>query len=152
VETGRVDVNATALPRAYFPKNVDPVITESESRSALETLDPSARSVVLTPPSRIEQDAGGDVEILRHDEQTYQIRYRAASPSLLTISQAWYPGWHASIASAELPVVRVDHALMGVIVPPGENKLDLYFRPRFFLAGIIFSSTGATWVSLAVIF
>jgi hypothetical protein len=64
---------------------------------------------VLTPHSEIRQDSA---TVTPSEEGTYRIRYRAASPSLLKLSVPWYPGWHAYTAGREMPVLRVDHALI----------------------------------------
>ncbi|HEY1341865.1 MAG TPA: hypothetical protein VGF59_30340, partial [Bryobacteraceae bacterium] len=40
LSTMAIDVNADVLPRAYFPRAIEDVSSEAESRRALETLDP----------------------------------------------------------------------------------------------------------------
>ena len=114
----------------YFPKTVSGVNGEGASRQALEKLDPNAGSVVLEPYASVRQDPGGTASIAAYDTQSYRVQYRAASPSLLKLSESWYPGWRAFIGANEIPVVRVDHALMGAVVPavpPGRDvQLDVH--------------------------
>jgi hypothetical protein len=142
VQENRIDPNPTMLPRAYFPKVLVDVSRSADSRRSLETLSPADRSVVLGPHSPIQQDAGATASILGHDEQSMRIRYRANSPSLLRLSVPWFPGWHAMIAEQEYPIVRVDHALMGVIVPAGEHDVDVGFRSNYFGVGLAISLAG----------
>ncbi len=120
------------LPRAYFPKAVADVSSLAESRQALETLDPAAQSVVLLPHSPVRQDPAATASVVSYDEQSYRIRYHAASPSLLKLSVAWYPGWRATLNGGELPVVRVDHALMGAVVPAGDGEVEFRFHSNYF--------------------
>ncbi len=142
IERQQVEPNPTVLPRAYFPKRVTDVRSEEESRHALETLDPAAGSVVLAPHPEIRQDAAAEASIVSHDERTYRIRYRAASPSLLRLSVTWFPGWRATADGRDCPVVRVDHALVGVIVPAGAHEAEVRFHSNYFGVGAALSAFG----------
>ena len=135
IQTLQLDVNEGVLSRAYFPHAVRDVADDRQSRAALATLDPAAVSTVLAPHPAIEQDPTADAVITKFDEQGYRIHYSAESPSLLKLSVPWYPGWQARIGRRSLPVLRVDHALMGVVVPAGEDDVEFAFRPYFFYAG-----------------
>jgi hypothetical protein len=141
--TGSLDSNPSVLPRAYFPKAVVDVSSLAESRQALEKLDPAAQSVVLLPHSPIRQDAAATASVISYDEQSYRIRYHAASPSLLKLSVTWYPGWRATLAGGELPVVRVDHALMGAVVPAGDDEVEFRFHSNYLAAGLAITLVAA---------
>jgi hypothetical protein len=139
VATGRIDENASVLARAYFPKAVVGVRNLAESRQALETLDPAVKSIVLWPHAPIRQDPDAAAQVVSYGEQWYRVHYHAVSPSLLKLSVAWYPGWHADLDGQPLPILRVDHALMGVIVPAGDNEVAFNFRSNRFGAGLAIS-------------
>jgi hypothetical protein len=94
---------------------------------------------VGTPPDglvgslvRLEPDPAATASVLERGEDSLTIHYRAAAPGLLRIAIAAYPGWHAAANGAELPVLTVDDALLGVVVPAGEADLQLWYAPRFF--------------------
>ena len=148
VTTGSLDTNSSVLPRAYFPKAVVDVNSLDESRQALETLDPTAQSVALLPHSPIRQDPAATASVVSHDEQSYRIRYHAASPSLLKLSVDWYPGWRAILNGGELPVVRVDHALMGAVVPAGDREVEFRFHSNYFLPGLAITLVAALGLGL----
>jgi hypothetical protein len=139
VATGRIDENASVLPRVYFPKAMVDVQSLAESRRALETLDPAASSVVLSPHPPIRQDPEAAALVVSFGEQWYRIHYHAVSQSLLRISAAWYPGWRVEVDGRPLPVIRVDHALIGVIVPPGDSEVALSFHSNRFGSGLAIS-------------
>jgi hypothetical protein len=142
LEARRIDENPSVLPRAYFPKSVREVVSPAESMSALATLDPATGSVVMAPHAPIQQDPNAEAQIVWHDEQGYRIRYRAASPSLLRLSVPWYPGWKATIGGREQEALRVDHALMGFIVPAGAGEVLIRFRLNRFGTGAALSLCG----------
>lgn len=143
VNTGRLDNNPTMLPRAYFPRSVLDLRNPSETRAALATLDSAGQAMVLAPHPPVQQDPNATATVTAHDEQSYHIRYRAASPSLLKLSVPWFPGWHAVLNGGELPVVRVDHAFMGVVVPAGEGEVKFRFRSNYFAIGAAISLAAA---------
>jgi len=78
-----------------------------------EKLDPAAGSIVLGAHPAIEQDPRASVLVVASDEESYRLHYQAESPSLLKLSVAWYPGWEGVSSGGDLPVLRVDHALVG---------------------------------------
>ena len=139
LRTGAVDTNPAVLPRAYFPKTISDVAGEGASKRALETLDPAAGSVALEPHPPVRQDPAAIASMVAYDEQSYRVRYQAASPSLLKLSEAWYPGWRAFLGDREIPVLRVDHALMGAVVPAGSGEIRFEFRSNYFRCGLAIS-------------
>jgi hypothetical protein len=133
--TGTIEANESVLPRAYFPRRVVAVTDERQSRNALFDLQPVEQSTARIPDFALQQDPAAEAYILRNDEQSYLIHYRSRRPSLMKLSVAWYPGWQASLDGKDLPVIRVDHALMGVVVPPGDGLVDFRFVSRYFPTG-----------------
>ncbi len=135
--------NPSALPRAYFPKSIGDVKDAPEASLALTTLDPHVRSIALAPHEPIQQDPQATAAILSYDERSYRIRYRAASPSLLRLSVPYYPGWRATLGGRRLPIVRVDLALMGVVVPAGGGEVEFDFHSKSFWVGAAITFAGA---------
>lgn len=68
-------------------------------------------------------------------------------PAVLVVSQAWSPGWSASVDGDHAPVVLVDGIVQGVPVGPGSHEVALRYRPPGLRAGVAVS--GATVVALA---
>jgi hypothetical protein len=143
VNSGTLEANPGVLPRAYFPKAVRDVASEAESKQAIETLDPHAESITLAPHPAIQQDPSASATVVAHTEGSYRIQYRAASPSLLKLTESWFPGWHATVGGTELPVVRVDHAFMGTVVPAGAGEAIFEYRPNRFRVGAAISALAA---------
>jgi uncharacterized membrane protein YfhO len=58
----------------------------------------------------------------------------------MRIAIPWFPGWHAATPDGiELPVVAVDGAFIGVIVPAGQGELRLSYTSRWFVPGAVIS-------------
>ena len=70
-------------------------------------------------------------------------------PRILAYLDAWYPGWHAYVDDAEVPLLRADDGFKAVEVPIGTHHVAFVFRPVRIYAGIAVSL--ATLFTLAVL-
>ncbi|GAB4567457.1 MAG: hypothetical protein Kow0047_19630 [Anaerolineae bacterium] len=72
-------------------------------------------------------------------------------PGYLVISQPWYPGWEARLASGEeVPILRANYAFMAIPLPAGTHQVILRYIPMIWWAGLIASA--ATILVLVVWF
>jgi hypothetical protein len=140
LERGAVEEFDGALPRVNFPRQLRFVATAGESAGLLGTLNPSAEAIVEARRDDLSAAPDATSSVTSHDSGSYTIRYNSPSESLLRVAVPYYPGWKASLASGEsCPIVPVDHALMGVIVPAGEHELRLVFHSNWFATGAVLS-------------
>ena len=142
--------NPSVLPRVYFPKSIVDVRDEREATRALATIDPHLQSVATGPHSPIQQDPAATATVLAYDGESYRVRYRAASASLLRFSVPGFPGWHAVVDGKQLAVVPVDLALMGVVVPAGDHELRFFYRSSSFRLGAAITLAGLLLCALLV--
>jgi len=149
-DSAGVASNPSVLPRVYFPKSIMDVGNRAEALRAIQTLDPRLQSVALLPHSPIRQDPAATATVLSYDEKSYRIRYHAASPALLRLSVPYYPGWRATVDGQQLPIVHIDLALMGVVVPAGDRELRFSFRSDSFGIGVAITLAGLVLCSLLV--
>lgn len=108
--------------------------------------NPSAAPRVTFPHK---EDPAASVAVVAHDEHSYRVHYRAAVPSLLRLSVAWFPGWRATVDGQPLQVVAEDTALIGVTVPAGEKDVEFRFRSNYFQLGAWLSVIGLATAALA---
>ena len=59
----------------------------------------------------------------------------AAKPAYLLIGENWYPDWHATVDGKPAPVLRADHALLSVVLPPGAREVTLRFASAAYARG-----------------
>ena len=81
----------------------------------------------------------GRAEVVRAEGG--RIDVRGEGPGLLVVAQSWDPGWSASLDGAAAPILRVDHAQLGIVLPAGPHRVALRYRTRGLLAG--------TWLAVA---
>lgn len=135
--------NEGVLRRAYFAPNVVGVASLDESRLRLPSLDPARDALVQSPFPGVKQDHEARVLAITVTEQGVRVKYAAASPSLLKVTNAYYPGWQASVTGQPIEVLRVDHALLGAVVPAGEHEVVFAFETKHFAAGAAASGFAA---------
>jgi hypothetical protein len=135
--TGRFDANPAALPRVSAPSAVVAAHSRDEAFGKLAALDAATNAIVEGPsvPS-------GPVRttIRGYTESEYRIDYQAPGVALLRIAVPYFPGWHALVDGRVLPVIPLDLALSGVVVPAGNHQLVFRYQPTWFRTGAIISA------------
>ncbi|MBL8840346.1 MAG: hypothetical protein JNL90_02330 [Planctomycetes bacterium] len=96
--------------------------------------------------------AAGEASVQLVEESSNGLRFRVRGDGgLLVQSDCWYPGWVARIDGVLTPLLRVDHALRGVTVPPGEHDVQFLYVPRRLLLGIYLLPGAAALLVLAAV-
>lgn len=83
----------------------------------------------------------GRVGASQWDWNRVEVGIDADRPALLVVSQAWSPGWKATVDGRSAPVVRANGLVQGVPVGPGKHRVVL----RYSAPGLV---QGA-WLTLA---
>jgi len=115
--------------------------------------DPAQVALYEEDALRDWQSAGGATAghaiVSRLDQRRYLVNTDAAC--LLVISEVYYPWWHATVDARVSPPVRVNYAMVGVRVPPGEHVIRLSMRPvSVWLGGAISGAGVLFWFGLLV--
>jgi len=138
--------NEAPLPPAFLV----PEVTVRDDAQALEYLrgprwQPARTAVVAPGP---EARALGDpaasttndaVRILERAPERWRLQTEAAGERLLVLTQAFFPGWRATLDGQPVPLVRADYLFQGVYVPPGAHTVELVFQPRSLAVGLLVS-------------
>ena len=65
------------------------------------------------------------------------------TPGLVVLADHWDKGWRANLNGNPVPILRVNHALRGVVVPAGAGTLEFQYAPASFAWGLRLSALGA---------
>lgn len=145
-EDVRIYENLQALPRAWLAHEAITLKPE-EILSAIKTsklpdgraFDSAQMALVEEPVSLSSQNtnaaATASAQITQLTEMTMEVQTTTQFPALLITSDTFYPGWHASLDGADVPLYRTDYALRGVRVPAGRHLVRFSFRPQSFYFG-----------------
>lgn len=134
VGTARLTGAAEAVALLASP-NFEPYVSAIVGDAALAALDgkPGQVAVTVYRPQYMALDA------------------RSEGRGLLVVSEVYYPGWRARVDGKEAPVYRVDHALRGVVLPPGEHRVELYYQPLSLFLGAIVTALTVVTVALCML-
>lgn len=137
---------ADALPRAY-------VVTEDTLVSApiqafgasIEPSFPLERRVALATPPNPRPRAGSRGRVVRAAYGTNVVRLRVETdgPSVLVLTDRYYPGWHATVDGSERPILRANGYFRAVAVPAGSHEVVFRFAPSSVRYG--------AWISAAAL-
>jgi hypothetical protein len=131
---------ADALPLVYVAHTPTAVPDSAAAVSALADLDPATATLVTGPLPDVGVDPSSSVALVARGEDALTFHYTSRTPVLVRIAIPTYPGWHATLDGRELPLVTVDAAFIGIVVPPGEGDVQLAYTPRLFTAGAVLSA------------
>lgn len=134
--------------RAWLVSNVKMAAGSESLINALNTpgFDPFSEAVLRdSPPARrfdFGPDGGGTVDVLSDYPGHLSLSVAADSPSLLVISEAYYPGWQVTVNGLRVDLVEADGFLQAAPVPAGSSRVDVDFKPPALLVGAIAAVLG----------
>jgi hypothetical protein len=154
------------LPPLPFPLRVEEVDARTRdvlypgnkprdfSRQAVvETSDPLPTEFVATTPGSPES-----CQITTYEPTRVVIEATLAQPGLVVLSDAWFPGWQATVRTSgatgtetttHMPILRTNRVFRGVWLPAGKHTLELRYRPASYVRGAAISSM--SWAGLVML-
>jgi hypothetical protein len=91
--------------------------------------------------------------ITHYDPQHVVIVAELTQPGLLVLSDAFFPGWNATVTtggrSQPAAIYRTNRVLRGVWLPAGQHTVEYRFQPSSFYRGSLVSALA--WSALAIV-
>ena len=138
--------------RAYLA--ADAIIlpdTWAGREAALESLREGDGDVIhgapTLPANKLTQP--GALRFTAYSDTDIRLTVEAPSDAWLILSDAWYPGWRASVNGAASPIYRANVMLRAIRVPGGESEVVMTFEPDMWRAALIMGVTAWTLWMLA---
>ncbi len=138
-----------AFGRAFFPLEAR-FSPDEEVFEALRTrgFDPG-KTALVSPradgtrlPSPRAAGSWAAARFLSDGAERAELSTSASAPSLLVLTRSWDPGWKARVDGLPVPVLRAQLALLAVVIPPGEHRLEIAYLPASFRVGLGLSVAG----------
>ena len=155
-------INRSVLPRARLVDKVlplsldaqkDAIFDSSFDHTSMVLLDPkdqgatpwlSSLAVQKTPAATTVGDSAttpvasspGEVSWTRQGTDAWTFHVKASKPSLLVLSEPWYPHWQATIDGREVPVLRANFALRAIPVEAGDHRIEMVYHSPWVRQGM----------------
>jgi hypothetical protein len=142
---GVVYNNSRALPRVFVVDHQNTVRDEAGQLAAVTAPGFDGRGVAVTssPLPGLPQatsaraPAGAQASLVSYGPQKAVIHATATKPSLLVLTDDFYPGWNATVDGHPATVQRVDYLLRGVALGPGRHTIVFRYQPASWRIGLI---------------
>ena len=136
--------NKKALPRAYVVGAVRALPDREAVFEALRSPEFRPGTEVLSeavPPGTLPATPGpaGTAEVVEHTPNRVRIRVQAERAGALVLSDAYYPGWRATLNGAATRIFPAYYAFRAVLVPAGASEVEFTYFPRSFQLGLAIS-------------
>ncbi|MEZ5503560.1 MAG: YfhO family protein [Halioglobus sp.] len=146
-----------ALPRAYAVGQYVLAADEQESLAAIKTHRSFLGHMVVlenavpTFPSRTASAPDNRVTIRRHTANQVELEAELAAPSLVILTDAYYPGWQAFVDGKVAAVYRANSLFRAVEVAAGKHTIVYRYHPASLRWGLIITLVSAAVITLLIV-
>jgi hypothetical protein len=130
--------NLRALPRAWLVSEVEAVDGEEALRrirgEGQKEFDPRRTALVEDAPAELPQVSGGATprdaaaRVTIYEPTRLVVETNVQGPTLLVVSELFYPGWEATVDGRAERIRLTDYLLRGVAVPAGRHRVEMRYR------------------------
>lgn len=83
--------------------------------------------------------ANANATLIAHEPNRVVVGTKSTEAAILVLSENHYPGWRAYVDGNLVETLRIDYNLRGVTLPAGEHRIELIYRPKSVVIGLVFS-------------
>ena len=138
--------NTRAFPRAYLVPRLEVVPDRDAMFAAMRGDDFDPSQVVLTDrpqavamPHPPQADVGTAV-VTEREATRVVVEVDAASPCVLVLADAYYPGWTVTIDGRPGQIFPAYHVFRGVLIPAGRYTVEFVYLPLSLSIGLLIST------------
>lgn len=157
----QVQKNEQALGNVWFVDELKWVDSPDEEIRVLKDFNPAKTAVIdnvwkghwdaweTLQPVQDTADFIRLKEYVNPGELVYESR--SSQPHFAVFSEVFYKTWKAYMDGKEVPLVRVNYILRGMVIPAGEHKIELKCIDEVYLRGRQYSLIGSIIVGITLL-
>ncbi len=143
------------LPRAFVVPNVEAVADPGAAFDRIKSPDFDPTKIVYVQggarPGNFSPGTS-TVTVTRANTDSLSVHVVMSEPGYLVVTDAYYPGWTATVDGHELQIFQADLAFRAVYLSGGEQTVEFRFQPLAWADGwLLFGITAAGVVALLVV-
>jgi hypothetical protein len=147
IHSGDVKIyeNLDVIPRAFL---VNEWIESEDVMSSIDIMtspdfDPQKSAVVIGLGSGMTDNIyPGTVEVLDYEAERVILSVESEMGGLLVLTDAYYPGWHATVDGQSAEIYQTDGYFRGLWVPAGSHDVEFHYEPASLPAGLVMTTLG----------
>jgi hypothetical protein len=122
---------ASRLPRAsLWPRAaVEPDLERRLQKLQQPDFPVRHEALVEKPLAGLDASATGEARVVSESPNDISIEVSSSGRQLLVLSDAWCPGWEATLDGHSVPILKVNQMFRGIVVPAGHSRVGMRFRP-----------------------
>ena len=135
------------FPRAWAIHELVQAPTPEAGRRMIQEQLPDFRHLgyTLAAPPQLESCFATDKVVLTaRSTDRVVIHANMSCGGMVVLSDVFFPGWQAEVDGHSTPIYEVNEAMRGVIVPRGDHRITMRYRPASALAGGLLTLMGLT--------
>jgi len=138
--------NTLVYPRVFLTSSYQTYasVDSFEKQFFAHTFDP--RQTILlpegTPLLKVSYTNISKATIISYKPEEVVIQTESDAAQLLFLSDAYAPGWTATVDGNQTDVFRADYAFRAIEVPAGTHMIVFTYKPKSFMYGSILSLSG----------
>ena len=142
--------NARVLPRTWLVAAAE--ATDGEEALHLirgespRDFDPRRTALLEVRPDELPPLPGGELtpgsvaRVTSYEPSRLRIETDAPTPTVLVVSEMFYPGWVATLDGRPAPILLTDYLLRGVALPAGRHTVEMSYTAPAARAGAAISA------------
>jgi hypothetical protein len=134
--------NELAVARTFVPQTVQVVDDEQQLMDQLRavTFDPVRVSYVTGHPD-LPAVSRGTARILEEFPERVVVEAGMDTAGMVVLADLWDKGWQAQVDGQVTPILAVNHALRGIVLPAGQHRVVFRYVPESVRIGWVMSCT-----------
>jgi hypothetical protein len=147
VHSGDVKVyeNEANLPRAFVAPSSVVIPDDARARAALAdpAFDPASTAILADGAAPNRAAPGAQAAVIT-EYSPERVRISVQGPGTLVLTDAFYPGWTATVDGAPATIERADILFRAVALPAGHHEVEFDYSPQSVWVGMAVSAV--MWV------
>jgi hypothetical protein len=142
--------NLDVLPRAFVVPEAVGIADDAEARAALTdaAFDPTETVILASAPQTSRPSSAVFRPATINNYAPEHVRLTAEGPGFLVLTDAFYPGWSATIDDQPADILRADIMFRAVELTDGMHTVEFRFAPLSVTIGLWVS--GITWLAVII--
>ena len=134
--------NELAMARTFVPQTVQVVDEGQHLMDQLRavTFDP-VRVSYVTEHVDLPAVSRGTAKILEEFPERVVVDARMNTAGIVVLADLWDKGWQAQVDGQAMPILVVNHAIRGVVLPAGQHRVVFRYVPDSVRIGRMISGT-----------